>query len=261
MPNQVTQYQAVIWAPDGTPKPLPPLMSDTVSFGFGINNKGEAVGSSGLCSNVGLPPGVMGPFGPHAVLWEADGTATDIGYPEATVNIGNSINNQGNVAGGSIFADGTGATWVWSKQTGRQLLPTLPGAFFSVAPCCNTINDSGQITGFSIDESGPSAVVWLNQKIYDLNSLVAVNANDGLYLLFGQSINEAGEITGQGCVQPDCTVMHAFVATPSRGAAAGEVVSPEAQPVTRPFIREETRKVLQQRRGFGWYGAAVIGPR
>jgi uncharacterized membrane protein len=236
-------------------------MSDTVSFGFGINNKGEAVGSSGLCSNVGLPPGVMGPFGPHAVLWEADGTATDIGYPEATVNIGNSINNQGNVAGGSIFADGTGATWVWSKQTGRQLLPTLPGAFFSVAPCCNTINDSGQITGFSIDASGPSAVVWLNQKIYDLNSLVAVNANDGLYLLFGQSINEAGEITGQGCVQPDCTVMHAFVATPSQGAAAGEVVSPEAQPVTRPFIREETRKVLQQRRGFGWYGATVIGPR
>jgi hypothetical protein len=203
----------------------------------------------------------MGPFGPHAVLWEADGTAIDIGYPEAMVNIGNSINNSGDVAGGSIFADGTGATWVWSKRTGRQLLPTLPGAFLAVAPCCNTINDSGQLTGFSIDASGPTAVVWLNQKIYDLNSLAPGNANDGLYLLFGQSINEAGEITGQGCVLPDCTVMHAFVATPSDGAAATEVVSAEAQPVMRPFIREESRKALQERLGFGWLGARVIGKR
>jgi probable HAF family extracellular repeat protein len=263
MPKQVLQYQAVIWEPDGThtPKPLRPLATDTVSFGFGINNKGQAVGSSGLCSNVGLPPGLMGPFGPHAVLWEADGTPIDIGYPDATINIGNSINNQGDVAGGSIFADGTPATWVWSKRMGRQPLPTLPGAFFSVAPCCNTINDNGQLTGFSIDPSGPTAVVWLNQKIYDLNSLVPANANDGLYLLVGQSINEAGEITGQGCVQPDCTVMHAFVATPSDGGAAGEVVSPKAQPVTRPFIREESRKALQERLGFGWLGARVVGPR
>jgi probable HAF family extracellular repeat protein len=262
MPKQVTQFQAVIWEPDGTPKQLPPLLGDTVSFGFGINNKGQAVGSSGLCSNVVLPPGLMGPFGPHAVLWEADSkTAIDIGYPEATVNLGNSINNRGDVVGGSIFPDGAGATWMWSKRTGRQRLPTLPEAFFALAPCCNTINDSGQITGFSVDANGPSAVVWLDQKIYNLNSLVPADANAGLYFLFGQSINEAGEITGQGCVLPDCKVLHAFVATPSQGLAAGEVSSPEAQPVTRPFTGEEGRKVLQQWLGFGWFGARANGPR
>ena len=213
-PFQVTRFEAVIWEPNGKIKQLTPLKEkgDTVAFGFGINDSGQAVGSSGLCSNIGLPPTYVN--GPHAVLWEADGSVIDIlGNLGGITNVANSINNRGEVVGGSLFAAGAGHSWVWTKQTDKQDLPTLPGAFFTVAPCCKTINDKGEVTGFSIDASGSRAVVWLDRKIYDLNTLV--RANSPLYLLSGNSINEAGEITGQGCVLPACTVLHAFTASPS----------------------------------------------
>jgi hypothetical protein len=151
------------------------------------------------------------------VLWEADGSAIDIlGNQSGIINVANSINNRGEVVGGSVLADGTGHTWVWTRQKGKQDLPTLPGAFFAVAPCCNTMNDKGEVTGFSIDASGSRAVVWLHKRIYDLNTLVP--ANSPLYLLSGYSINEAGEITGQGCELPACTVLHAFTASPRDAA-------------------------------------------
>jgi len=202
----------VIWEPTGQIRELPPLKEkgDTVAFAFGINDSGQAVGSSGLCSNVGLPPAYVN--GSHAVLWEADGSVIDIlGNQAGTVNIATSVNNRGEVVGGSISADGAGHTWVWSKRIGKVDLPVPTGAF-AVAPCCNTINDSSEITGFLVDGSGSRAVVWLEGKIYDLNKLIPPNSS--LFLLAGYSINESGEITGQGCVLPACTVLHAFTASP-----------------------------------------------
>ena len=55
-PSQVLRFQAVVWGPNGDINPLPPLKGDTVAFGFGINDQGQVVGSSGLCSNIALPP-------------------------------------------------------------------------------------------------------------------------------------------------------------------------------------------------------------
>jgi hypothetical protein len=48
----------------------------------------------------------------------------------------------------------------------------------------------------------------------DLNTLIP--ANSTLHLLTASSINDAGEIAGQGCVMPACTEFHAFRATPKR---------------------------------------------
>ena len=50
--------------------------------------------------------------------------------------------------------------------------------------------------------------------IRDLNTLVP--ADSPLHLLFAESINDAGEITGQDYVMPTCTELHAFRATPKR---------------------------------------------
>src|SRR5216117_999246 len=35
---------------------------------------------------------------------------------------------------------------IW--QTGMQDLHAFPGALFTVAPCCHTINDRGEVVGF-----------------------------------------------------------------------------------------------------------------
>ena len=61
----------------GLAHPFPWADPDTVGFAFGINNKVQAVGATGLCANTSLPP--VHPAGAHAVLWEKDGTPIDLG--------------------------------------------------------------------------------------------------------------------------------------------------------------------------------------
>src|SRR3954471_2345336 len=71
-PFQVYQFEAVVWDRHDSPaRKLDPLPGDTVGFAFGINEEGQVVGTSGLCSETALPPA---PTGRHAVLWERDGT-------------------------------------------------------------------------------------------------------------------------------------------------------------------------------------------
>jgi probable HAF family extracellular repeat protein len=87
-------------------------------------------------------------------------------------------------------------------------LGTLSGAFATIAPCCHTINNRGEVVGFSIDGNGSTAFLWIDGVIRDLNALIP--ADSPLHLLSAESMNDAGEITGQGCVMPACTEMHAY---------------------------------------------------
>jgi uncharacterized membrane protein len=108
-PYQVRRFEAVKWSSTGVATPLRPLDGDTVSFAFTNNSVGQVVGMSGLCSNVVLPPFVPGsPTGPHAVLWDTNGTPHDLTPPGAigVSSIAVSINNRGDVVGGSILSDG-----------------------------------------------------------------------------------------------------------------------------------------------------------
>jgi len=215
-PFQVFRFEAVRWEPNGQAIELPPLTNagDTVAFAMGVNDLGQAVGSSGTCATQGLPP--LNVNGLHAVLWERDGTPVYLGTlgnaSNTASNNASSINNLGQVVGTSQFTDGTVHSFFWSKQTGMQGLEPLPGAFATIAGCCRTINDYGDVVGFAFDSAGPHAVIWINRKIKDLNTLIP--ADSPLYLLSASSINDSGEIVGQACELPDCTVLHAFLARP-----------------------------------------------
>jgi len=55
-PSKVLDFEAEIWGPNGAIRELSPLPGDTVGFTFGIDDKGQAVGVSGLCSNTSAPP-------------------------------------------------------------------------------------------------------------------------------------------------------------------------------------------------------------
>jgi probable HAF family extracellular repeat protein len=213
-PSQVFQFEAVRWEPNGEIHELPPLNGDTVAFSFGINNHGQAVGSSGTCATQGLPPANVN--GLHAVLWEKDGTPVYLGTlgdaNNTMSNAASSINDRGQVVGTSQFTDGTVHSFIWTKETHMHSIGTLPGAFATIAGCCRTINNRGEIVGFSIDANGSTAFLWKDGQIKDLNTLIP--ANSPLHLLGAYSINDAGEIAGQGCVMPACTELHAFRATP-----------------------------------------------
>jgi probable HAF family extracellular repeat protein len=215
-PFQVFQFEAVKWEPNGEVHKLPPLKGDTVAFAMGLNNFGQAVGSSGTCATQGLPPANV--TGLHAVLWEKDGTPIYLGTlgnaQNTTSNNASSINDLGDVVGTSQYTDGTVHSFLWKKATGMHDIGTLPGAFVTVAGCCRTVNNRDEVVGFSIDANGMTAFRWKDGKMTDLNSLIP--ANSPLHLLGAYSINDAGEIAGQGCVMPACTVMHAFRLSPKR---------------------------------------------
>jgi probable HAF family extracellular repeat protein len=215
LPTQKLRYQAVIWGPDlRTVKPLPLLGTDTVSVAMWMNDKGQAVGISGVCSNTNPPPIAAGP---HPVLWEADATPVDLGNLGSTaVNAALGINNRGEVVGASSLRDdstlfnGTDG-FFWTRQHGMKDLGTLAGDVASVA---SAINDAGEIVGISIDPAGnPRAIYWNNGTPVDLNTQVASGSN--LYLLWAADINNGGEITGWG-VDTSTGEIHTYLAVPNR---------------------------------------------
>ena len=231
-PFQVRRFEAVKWSPTGAPAPLRPLDGDTVSFAFGINNVGQAVGMSGLCSNVILPPFVPGgPTAPHAVFWDTDGTPHNLNPAGSIINVANSINNRGDVALNSTTSDGVTHAVLWRMGSGApQELGTYPnGAVQTVVPCCNNINDHGQIAGFSVDADGNlTALLWPseNSTPVDLNSLLP--ADSPWFLLPPGGINNAGQIA-TSAFNVNTSEVHAVLLSPVHGngpAARGATKAP-----------------------------------
>jgi probable HAF family extracellular repeat protein len=217
---QVLDFEAVVWGPrQGEMRELHPLPGDTVGMAFGINDDGQIVGLSGSCANTIVPPFAAGL---HAVLWDKDGTAHDLGNlggtgnPDllAIGNVANAVNNRGQVAGVSAMSGNTTThAFLWTKERGKMLdLGTLTGDVNSAAL---GINDRGEMVGASFSAGGPISgnprpFLWKDGRMTDLNDLVP--ANSPLHLLTAFGINDAGEIAGFGVTGSGD--LHAFLATP-----------------------------------------------
>lgn len=245
-PKQVRRFEGATWAPGGTPKALAPLPGDTVSFAFTNNDVGQAVGMSGLCSNVILPPFAPGgPSAPHAVLWDQDGTAHDLGTPPGGAgdfNVAVGINDRGQVTMNSGMADGTIHAFLITDGAPHDLGTYPEDAFVTVAPCCNNVNARAQIVGFSIDSSfNQRALLWqsADQAPVDLNTLIP--ADSPWYLISPGGINDAGEIAATA-VNLNTFEVHAVVVSPIAG------VGPAARGATKPpTLPENVRRRLQDR--------------
>lgn len=210
---QALRFEAVIWEPNGKIHELHPLTGDTVGYAFGINDNGQAVGVSGLCSNTHVPPINPGSDAPHAVLWEKDGTAVYLGsLGGGPFTIPAAINDFGVVGGASLSSkDGTVHPFLWTAQKGMQDLGTFPGAIVTGIPCCGTVNNKGDAVGLTVDGTSFNmrAVLFHDNTPLDLNTLIP--ADSGWYLQSASSINDAGQIVGWGSINGNT---HAFLATP-----------------------------------------------
>jgi len=217
-PFQVHLFEAVKWTAAGEPTPLRPLSGDTVSFAFTNNDNGQVAGFSGLCSNVTLPP-FLPPSAPHAVIWDASGTPHDLGSPTggAGDNVATAINNQAQITVNSVMLDGTVHASVWNG-TGLQDLGTYPSdAFVTAVPCCNNINDRGQIAGFSIDSQfNQRAILWANTNTAPVDLNAWVPADSPWYLISPGGISAAGEIAVTA-VNLQTFEIHAVVLSPVNG--------------------------------------------
>jgi len=203
---QVLQFEAVVWEPDGTMRQLPPAAGDLDGAATAINDEGQVVGISGICSNA-----VGGASALHMLLWDK-GSVTDLGNLGGTYwNTPMDINEFGHVTG---FSDLAGDTvdhvnfnaFFWSKQTGLVNMHTLPADRIAEGL---GINDQDQIVGVSYPSS--HAFIWQNGTMTDLNTLI--DPNSKYILLAGQDINDRGVITGQG-QDKDTGELIAFAAVP-----------------------------------------------
>lgn len=232
-------YESVIWGPGpGEIRELNPETGDTVGIANGINDNGQVVGVSGRCGNT-VPPGFVA--GPHAVLWEADGSVHDLGSFGGTSNlaiaaVGNAaiaINNSGTVVGTSALpGNQVNQPFIWTRATGMQHLQLLPG---DVVGAGLDINNQGETVGASITQGGPatgfpSAVLWpsgASGPVTDLSNYIAGTAFDGGHLLTAFGISDTGAIVGFGLTPAG--EIHGFLATPcnvnSPSCQAGKVAA------------------------------------
>src|SRR6185369_10905407 len=97
---------------------LRPLAGDTVGVAIWLNDLGQAVGASRSCANTVLPPLA---YGPHAVLWDRDGTVRLGNLASTKIDLALSLNNEGDVVSvsgltdDSTVRDGTPA-FLWTKD-------------------------------------------------------------------------------------------------------------------------------------------------
>jgi len=262
---QALQEKPVVWQ-NGQIKQLDTFPGDPDGWAFGINDHGQVVGASGICSSLNQDTGVY-ILSRHPLLWDK-GTAIDLGNLGGTGTFGPGnyaleINNQGQVVGTSDLAgDATFHGFLWTEKTGIRDLGTVSGDVNSGGL---GINDSGEVVGVSGDASFNNIRAFLryNGRMIDLNTLAP---GSPLYLLFAHGINSRGEIAGFGVNSSGD--IHAFLAVPCSRTRAeaergedteGTAEATETTERPRPVISESARKLLQQRLRFGRLGAQLTG--
>jgi probable HAF family extracellular repeat protein len=140
------------------------------------------------------------------------------------------------------MSDGTIHAFLWTNGVAQDLGTYPADAFITVAPCCNNVNDRGQIVGFSVDSSfNMRALLWQdsNNAPVDINTLLP--ADSPWYLISPGGITDAGEIAATA-VNMNTFEVHAVLASPIAG------IGPAARGATKPMaIPESVRKLVQQR--------------
>lgn len=211
VPPQKLNFRPVMWDANDAISEFPLVAGDTAGAATGINDRGQAIGISGICDQA------VGRYtAKHAVLWEK-GTITDLGNLGAEYwNTPTAINERGDIVGfagtPNDFDGDFVQAFIWTRENGIQPLGFLPGDVHSEA---YGINEQQQVVGLSCDADGNCrAFAWQNGVMTDLNSLKQSGVTQ--VLQFAKDINEAGVITGRA-VDPITGVRTAFEAEPTHG--------------------------------------------
>ena len=125
----------------------------------------------------------------RAFLWD-NGTLRDIGHLGGFESYGNDINDHPSpmIVGHSVDQASQVRAFVWRDGVMRGL-PHLPGENRSSA---SGVNNGGDIVG----ASGDRAVIWRNERVYDLNRLLTRSPAERLTVAV--EINNRGQILARG---------------------------------------------------------------
>jgi probable HAF family extracellular repeat protein len=233
VPPQKTHFQAVVWR-GGKVHELPPLPGDEVGAALRINDRGQAVGTSGPCSATSYGGFVLGP---HAVLWD-HGKPIDLGtVGDGRVTVAADVNNRGTVIGSATFADGSQHPFVWTRRGGMRDLGLMSTDPTDVLNTAFEIDDRGRIVGASCDATMQicRGYIWQNGVMTDVNELLPEDSP--LYVIMATAINDREQIAGLA-IDIGTGEAHAFLATPVYGNARRRTVQAVSHPHARPRLRK-----------------------
>jgi probable HAF family extracellular repeat protein len=183
----IPQQDSFFWEDNGNGMEDIPALGGGISVPNAINSRGQVVGQSDTPGDV---PGTE-----HGYYWDRHNGVVDLGTLGGNFSDAEWINDAGEIVGAASspnFQLLHAVLWAHLKISD---LGALAGGWCSRAL---SINSGGQIVGY--DCSGPQtdrAVVWQNGGApVDLNTLIPPGSS--LLLIMATSINDRGEIGGQG---------------------------------------------------------------
>jgi len=158
----------------GEVRALPTVVGDPDGFVQGMNDQGQAVGSSGTCTHIAT----------HAVLWE-HGTAFQLPDVGRDGNDAYAINEHGQIVGYVTSPDGSTILAAIWQNGGVTTIPTLPedGAAFATG-----INNRGTVVGSTFNSQGWShGFISHHGVIIVLYTLFPADSN--LFVISASNIN------------------------------------------------------------------------
>ena len=204
----ISNNQAFFWSKGRLRKLAPPSGFQSADA-RAVNELGQAAGKA----DRNLAGGAVRT---HALLWDAAGHVKDLGLlPGYTDSVGRAINNRGEVTGWVGVTQGTPGRrltfhyqaflWKNGRMRGLGSIPRIPDSKAAA------LNDKGQVVGNAYYKTDEAALLWQNDKVYELNRLVP--AHSGWKLQNALGINAHGQIIGNGIHNG---IRRGFLLTPTR---------------------------------------------
>jgi probable HAF family extracellular repeat protein len=171
---------------------IPVLPGGTFVQTAGINKLGQVTGSANN-------PAFAGSY--SDVILYSQGTTQDLEIlPGFSVNLGEDVNDSGQVIGFSVLKDWAQAALYSSGSVFPTAIGTLSGGVNAYG---QSINNSGQITGAADAADG-----YLHAFLYSAGTMNDLGVLPNGHYSKGWSINKKGQITGNGDTG---NAMHAFI--------------------------------------------------
>jgi probable HAF family extracellular repeat protein len=233
------QQDSFFWEDNGKGMQDIGSLGGSVAYPNAMNNGGQVIGVSNT----------PGDASAHGFFWDKKHGLVDLGTLGGTFSVAEWINDAGDIVG---IASGPNDQFfhaaLWRKLRIHDL-GTLAGS-----PCGRalSINSGGQIVGFAdnCSDTQKHALLWENGgSAVDLNDLIPPGSS--LQLLMGNSINDRGEIGGQGADSSGNN--HAFLLIPCdehhpgiEGCDYSMVEAHAAVTQTSPAVRSASCRTLPQ---------------